>query len=137
MQAAAPIIPAGNPVRHALLERQGELTQLHGESSAYTLLGHALRWLGAVEQRGGALGNSSVLACQEVILSMALDYEVFGKSHTHFARGISACDGLRVHGGWVFPARCWRGMVAASHRCVGIRLRAWVARACAMPLVIV
>ena len=87
MQAAAPIIPAGNPVRHALLERQGELTQLHGESSAYTLLGHALRWLGAVEQRGGALGNSSVLACQEVLLSMAFDYEGFGQIPIHTPPG--------------------------------------------------
>ena len=78
MQAAAPIIPVGNPVRHALLERQGELAQLHGGSSAYTLLGHALRWLGAAE-RGGALGNSSVRACEEVLLSMALDYEGFAE----------------------------------------------------------
>ena len=82
MQAAAPIIPAGNPVRLALLERQGGLTQLHGGSSAYTLLGHALRWLGAAE-RGGALGNSSVRACEEVLLSMAFDYEGFATIPIH------------------------------------------------------
>ena len=89
----------------------------------------AARWRFGKQQRAGVSGSAIVNGTR---------LRRFRKNpHTHFARGISACDGLRVHGGWVFPARCWRGMVAASRQCVGIRLRAWVARPCTMPLVIV
>ena len=34
---------------------------------------------GGAAERGGALGNSSVRACEEVLLSMALDYEGFAE----------------------------------------------------------